>query len=96
MKKAFTILEMILVLMVVTIMILLTIPNINKKRQIINDVGCRALVEVINGQILVYELENGEVSSIDQLVDAELISPKQTVCPNGQNIVIEHGQAVAR
>lgn len=96
MKKAFTILEMILVLMVVTIMILLTIPNINKKRQIINDVGCQALVEVINGQILVYELENGEVSSIDQLIDAELISPKQAVCPNGQKIVIEHGQAIAR
>ena len=95
MKKGFTILEMILVLMVVTVMILLTIPNISRKRQIINDVGCRALVEVVNGQILVYELNNGEVSSVQQLIDEGLLTPQQATCPNGQKIVIEHGQAVA-
>ena len=54
------------------------------------------LVEVVNGQILVYELNNGDVSSVQQLIDEGLLTPQQATCPNGQKIVIEHGQAVAR
>ena len=93
MKKGFTILEMILVLTVITVMVLLTIPNIAQKRNIINKVGCKALIEVVNAQILIYELDGKNVSSISQLVDEGLISEKQTICPSGEKIVILNGQA---
>ena len=93
MKKGFTILEMILVLTVITVIMLLTIPNIAQKRDIINKVGCKALLDVIDGQILIYQLDGSKISSIDQLVDAGLITSSQTVCPSGEKIVIRNGEA---
>ncbi len=94
MKKGFTILEMILVLTVTSIIILVTVPNIAQKRKIINDVGCDALLEVVNGQILLFELEKGRVpSDISELVSGGYLSRKQTVCPMGGEIVIDEGQA---
>jgi len=93
-KKGFTMLEMILVLTVISIIILITIPNIAKKRQLINEVGCKALIEVVNGQILVYQLDGSIVENIYDLVNSGLINESQTVCPTGQKIVINNGQAV--
>lgn len=93
MKKGFTVLEMILVLSVITVIVLLTIPNITQKKEIINNVGCSALIEVVNSQILVYELEGKKATDINQLVEAKLINENQTVCPNGKKIIIEDGQA---
>lgn len=52
MKNGFTVLEMILVLTVVSVIILVTVPNITQKKEVINNVGCKALLEVVNGQIL--------------------------------------------
>ncbi len=96
MKKGFTVLEMILVLLVITIIVLITIPNIAQKKKIIDNVGCKALIEVVNSQILTYELNGDKVSDIQQLVEAGLITQGQTTCPNGQQIVIENGQAKAK
>jgi len=52
MKKGFTLLEMILVLSVIAMILLITIPNVMEKKKLINNVGCKALVEVVNSQIL--------------------------------------------
>ncbi len=93
MKKGFTVLEMILDLTVITVIVLLTIPNIAQKKKIINNVGCQALVEVVNSQILVYELDGKKVTDIQQLVDAGLLTSSQTTCPSGERIVIKDGQA---
>ena len=94
MKKGFTILEMILVLTVTSIIILVSVPNIAQKRKIINEVGCDALLEVVNGQILLFELEKGRVpSDISELVQGGYLNRKQTVCPMGSEIVIDDGQA---
>ena len=96
MKKGFTILEMILVLTVTSIIILVTVPNIAQKRKIINNVGCDALLEVVNGQILLFELEKGrEPSDISELVRNGYLTSKQTVCPMGDRIEIDDGQAKA-
>lgn len=93
MKKGFTVLEMILVLSVITIIVLLTIPNIAQKRQIIDDIGCDALLETINGQILTYQLNGGIADDIEKLVKEGYLTDKQTKCPNGKKVKIVDGQA---
>ena len=59
MKKddGFTILEMMIVLSVIALIFLLTLPNIQQKEDIIRNKGCEALTEVVNSQILLYEIE---------------------------------------
>ena len=94
MKKGFTVLEMILVLTVISLVILVTIPNITQKKQVINQVGCQALVELINGQILLYDLENGEKpGDVSDLVAGGYITESQCFCPDGTRISIYDEEA---
>lgn len=96
MKKAFTILEMLIVLAIIALLFLLTLPNIAQKQAIIERKGCEALVEVVNGQIILYEIENGHTpSSIDVLIAEGYLKEAQSKCPNGLNIDIFDGQANA-
>ena len=94
MEKGFTILEMILVLTVISLIVLVTVPNIAQKKQVIGQVGCSALVELINGQILLYDLENGEKpGDVSDLVDGGYITENQCYCPDGTRISIIDGEA---
>ena len=96
MKKGFTILEMILVLTVVSIIVLITVPNIAQKKRIINNKGCEALLEIINSQILLYDLENGEMpGDVDDLIADGYLTDAQGTCPNGAHIYISNGEAHA-
>lgn len=96
MKKAFTILEMIIVLTIVALLFLLTLPNIQQKKEIIDNNGCESLVEVVNSQILLYEVDHIESpSSIDVLIEEGYLKESQRVCPNGKEIYISAGEAHA-
>ena len=92
--KGFTVLEMILVLTIIMIVFLLTLPNIQQKRTIVNNKGCEVLKEVVNSQILMYQLETGDSSvTMDDLINEGYLKESQRTCPNGSEIYIENGQA---
>lgn len=92
--KGFTMLEMLIVLSVISLIFTLTIPNIQQRLGTIREKGCESLVEVVNANIIQYELDTGEVpSSIDELVEAGYLTEKQTSCMDGTAIVIVDGQA---
>lgn len=92
--KGFTVLEMILVLTIIMIVFLLTLPNIQQKRSIVNNKGCEVLKEVVNSQILMYQLETGDSSvTMDDLINEGYLKESQRTCPNGSEIYIENGQA---
>ena len=94
MKKGFTVLEMILVLSVISLVFLITLPNIQQKNEIIQNKGCKALTSVVDSQILLYELEHDETpSSIYELIDEGYLKEGQDRCPNGNHIEIVDGQA---
>jgi competence protein ComGC len=94
MKKGFTLLEMIVVLSVITLLFLLTIPNIQKVMTLFDKKGCEAQLKVIDAAILEYKLEfNDTADDTNQLVDAGYISETQTSCQNNDRIIIEDGQA---
>lgn len=94
MKKGFTVLEMILVLSVISLIFLITLPNIQQKNKIIQKKGCEALTSVVDSQILLYELENLESpTSIYDLIENGYLKEGQDRCPNGDKIEIIDGQA---
>ena len=94
MKKGFTVLEMVLVLSVISLIFLITLPNIQQKNEIIRHKGCEALTKVVDSQILLYELENlDSPSSIDDLIADGYLNEGQDRCPNGDRIEIIDGQA---
>lgn len=97
MKKGFTILEMIIVLTIIALIFLLTLPKIQQKKKIINDKGCDSLVEVVNAQILLYQVDNFDPpSGINELISKGYLKESQSRCPNGKHITISNGEAHAK
>ncbi len=95
-KKGFTLIEMIFCVSVILVILLLVIPNVTSKNSVVKDKGCEAQIEVVNSQILLYEIENGKLpSSISALTKGShpYLTQKQRTCPNGKKISIKDGQA---
>lgn len=96
MRKGFTLLEMIFVLSVISIVFLLTIPNIQNVLSIAYSRGCDAQVKLVDAAILEYQLKNDtNPSSISDLVSDELLTERQTECSDHRSIDIVDGQAYA-
>jgi len=94
MKKAFTLLEMIFVLSVISLIFMLTIPNIQESMTILHSKGCDAQLKIVDAAILQYQLEFQSIPySIDELVNESYISQEQTKCQDNRSIDIEDGQA---
>lgn len=95
-KNGFTILEMMIVMMVVALLLLITLPNIQHKEKIIREKGCKALVEIVNSQILLYEIDEEETpTSVQELITKGYLKEGQDRCPDGSSVVIENGEAKA-
>lgn len=96
-KRGFTILEMMIVLSIIALIFLLTLPNIQQKEKIIQKKGCDALIEVVNAQILLYEIDNLQTpTSVSQLVSQGYLKESQNRCPAGESVQISDGQAYAK
>ncbi len=96
-NKGFTILEMIIVLTIIALIFLLTLPNIQQKKEIINTKGCEALIEVVNAQILLYEIDhNVPPTSIGVLISEGYLKESQQTCPDNSKIVISNGEAIGQ
>lgn len=95
-KDGFTLLEMVIVICIISILFLLTVPNIQKVIGIVGKKGCSAQLKVVDSAILQYQLDFDELpSSISDLVQAGLITEQQTECQSGEAISIHDGQAQA-
>ena len=86
---------MLLVLLIISLLLILIIPNIAKQTSHIQSTGCDAQVKMVNSQIEAYALKhNRNPSNIDDLVSDGFIKKDKT-CKSGQTISIANGEAVA-
>lgn len=75
--KGFTLVEMLIVLLVVSVLLLLFVPNLSKQKENIEVSGGRALVKVVESQAELYELNHDGSASLSALVAGEFISQDQ-------------------
>lgn len=64
--KGFTLIEMIIVLFVISIIMLLIIPNISKNKESIDTKGNEAFVTVVQTQLDLYTMNEGEAGLTDE------------------------------
>lgn len=75
--QAFTLIEMLLVLLIISLLLILIIPNIAKQTAHIQSTGCNAQVKMVNSQIEAYALKhNRNPSSIEDLIADGFINVK--------------------
>lgn len=85
-KNGFTLIEMLIVLLIISILLLITIPNVAKHNKSINSKGCEAYVKMTEAQVQAYQMENdGKIPTIDQLEQDGYIPSKQ--CPNNGGLL---------
>lgn len=87
-EKGFTLIEMLVVLLVISVLLIITIPNITKHQSNIQSKGCEAFVKMAQAQVQAYEIDNNRLpANVGELKDEGYL--KQTSCPNGDNINLD-------
>lgn len=89
-QKGFTLIEMMIVLMIISTLLLITIPNVTKNNSVVKEKGCDALVKLIEAQVQAYEIEKGTAPSNLEALKSEGYIETYT-CPGGGVITMADG-----
>lgn len=89
-EKGFTLIEMMIVMLIISVILIITIPNIAKHNTNINNKGCEAFVKMVQAQVQAFEMENKRVpTGIDELVKEGYLREEAKGCPNGKTVTID-------
>ncbi|HEP1819880.1 TPA: prepilin-type N-terminal cleavage/methylation domain-containing protein [Streptococcus suis] len=76
-KKAFTLVEMLVVLGIISLLLLLFVPNLSQQKDAIQEKGNAAVVKVVESQLELYELEHDKEATVADLQVDGYITEKQ-------------------
>ncbi|WP_409301658.1 competence type IV pilus major pilin ComGC [Peribacillus sp. SCS-155] len=86
-QKGFTLVEMLVVLLVISILLIITIPNITKNQSTIQGKGCQAFLKMAQAQVQAYEIDENKLpADVAELKTKGYL--KDTTCPNGKAITM--------
>lgn len=87
-QKGFTLIEMLIVLLIITVLIAIAIPNVTKQTSAIDVKGCKAFVQMVQGQVESYRMDEKAIPTVADLVTGGYLKENETACPNGDTIGI--------
>ncbi|MDP4169920.1 MAG: competence type IV pilus major pilin ComGC [Bacillota bacterium] len=83
-ENGFTLIEMMVVMLVISVLLIITIPNITKNNSNINNKGCQAFVKMVQAQVQSYQMDKGSYpTSVSDLVKEGYLKENATGCPDG-------------
>lgn len=89
-QKGFTLIEMLIVLMIISVLIILIVPNLSDKSKEVYDKGCSALTSVVQAQADAYYIENNNYpGNLEVLQTAGYITQEQQSCPDKSKLTID-------
>ena len=95
-NNGFTVFEMLVVVLIISILILVTIPNVTKHFATIDEKGCDAYVAMVQGQVEAYKIDKMKFPTVSELITEGYISTEEAKCPSGEAIIIqEDGLVIA-
>ncbi|MEZ7170951.1 competence type IV pilus major pilin ComGC [Sporosarcina sp. OR05] len=93
-QKGFTLIEMMIVLLIISVLVLIAIPNVTKHSSTIDQKGCEAFIKMAQGQLQAYLLDHKDpINDISVLVTNGYLPDNK--CPDGTSVAIEDGKVVA-
>lgn len=87
-EHGFTLIEMMIVLLIITVLILIAIPNVTKHSKSIDDKGCAAYQRMVEGQVEAYKIDKKKIPSLGDLT-SEGYLPAEAQCPDGRALAID-------
>lgn len=94
-NRGFTLVEMMIVLLIISVLILISIPNVTKHSASIDEKSCQAFVKMVEGQVAAYKIEHKKIPTLAELKTGGYLSGDKgnddidTACPSGAKIVID-------
>lgn len=58
-EKGFTLIEMMIVLLIISILLIITVPNVTSHQKTIQKKGCEAYIHLVKAQVQAYKLDTG-------------------------------------
>lgn len=87
---AFTLVEMLIVMVIIAALIILIIPNISKSTAGVNEKSCQALQKTVETQLLAYKMEHNKYpESLEELRTANYIEADQMTCSDGRELIYD-------
>jgi competence protein ComGC len=87
-QKGFTLIEMLIVMLIITVLIAIAIPNVTKQTSAVEEKGCKAFVHMVQGQVESYRMDEKKVPTLENLVTGGYLKANETACPNGDTVEI--------
>ena len=76
--SGFTLLEMLIVLLILSVLIMLFVPNLSKHKETVDKKGNEAIVKVVESQKELYTLEKNQTPTLDDLVKDGYVMKEQS------------------
>lgn len=80
--KGFTLVEMLVVLLIISVLMLLFVPNLSKQKDVVQEKGNAAVVKVVESQMELYELEHHQSATVQDLESKGYITEDQAKAYN--------------
>ncbi|KIL44387.1 competence type IV pilus major pilin ComGC [Jeotgalibacillus soli] len=88
-NRGFTLIEMVIVLLVISVLLIVSLPNISQQSSEINAKGCLAFQQMVQGQVESYRMANNAVpASVETLQTQGYLRQNEITCPDGRELVI--------
>ena len=94
--RGFTLVEMMIVLLIISVLILISIPNVTKHSASIDEKSCQAFVKMVEGQVAAYKIEHKDIPTLEELKTNGYLTGSDdseggidTACPSGAGITID-------
>jgi len=93
-EAAFTLIEMMIVLMIISILLMIAIPNMTKSNKVVKSKSCEATVKLVQSQVAAYEAENNTtLTNLEQLKSENYVD--SVTCPGGEPLELKDGVVTA-
>lgn len=88
-ERGFTMIEMMIVLLIISILLLIAVPNMTKSNTVVKQKSCEATLKLLQSQVAQYEMENNQ--PLPDLVTLQTGGyVDQITCPDGGTLVLEN------
>lgn len=94
-ERGFSLIEMMIVLLIISVLILIAIPNVTKHSESIDNKGCSAYISMVQGQVEAFKMDTHQYpKDLETLVHDDYF-PETPICPDGTALSIDGGKVKA-
>lgn len=92
-QKGFTLIEMLIVLFIISVLILIAIPNVTKHFATVDKKGCDAYAKMVQGQVEAYRIDQGKYpTTVAELESKDYLKSSDSKTCEGKTITISDGK----